>query len=418
MKTNKLIRIFSLLYFFVVSSLSVLSQEPARDYITVSGIVKDKQTRKKLVAVNVSIPQTGIGTVTNDDGYFSIKIKDSLQAKKLQISHIGYVNLMYPIGRKDMEEVELFLRPDANVLAEVTVLGGDARALVEEAISKISENYPMKENLLTGFYREIIRKRRRYINISEAVIYIYKTPYTHGDERDRVQIYKGRKLLSQKAGDTLAVKLEGGPNLSLHIDLVKNNDLMFDETEMNNYSFRFGEPVMIDNKPHYEVKFQPQFLLPYALYYGSLYIDKETKTVSRAKFNLNMDDRTKATRAMLRKKPFGLRFKPQKMTFLVAYKKHNGRSYLNYFRNEVRFKCDWKRRLFSTSYTIFSEMVVTDRQDSGFSKISYKESFKSRHSLSDKVGNFYDVDFWEDYNIIEPTESLEKAVKKLKKQYK
>lgn len=418
MKTTNLIGIFSLLFFFVLSSLSVLAQESVSDFITVSGIVKDKQTRKKLTSVNVSIPQTGIGTVTNDDGYFSIKIKDSLQVDNLQVSHIGYVNLMYPIGRTDMEEVEIFLTPDANVLAEVTVLGGDARGLVEEAISKISENYPTKENLLTGFYREIIRKRRRYINISEAVVYIYKTPYTQGIGRDRVQIYKGRKLLSQKAGDTLVVKLEGGPNLSLYVDLVKNMDLMFDKTEMDNYSFRFGEPVIIDNKPHYKVKFQPQFLLPYALYYGSLYIDKETKTVSRAEFNLSMDDRTKATRAMLRKKPFGLRFKPQKMTFLVAYKQHDGRSYLNYIRNEVRFKCDWKRRLFSTSYAIFSEMVVTDRKDSDFSKISYKESFKSRHSLSDKVGNFYDADFWGDYNIIEPTESLEKAVKKLKKQYK
>ena len=106
------------------------------------------------------------------------------------------------------------------------------------------------------------------------------------------------------------------------------------------------------------------------------------------------------------------------MTFLVAYKQNDGRSYLNYVRNEVRFKCDWKRRLFSTSYTVFSEMVVTDRKEDDFSRISYKESFKSGHSLSDKVGNFYDEDFWRGYNIIEPTESLENAVNKLKKQYK
>jgi hypothetical protein len=29
--------------------------------------------------------------------------------------------------------------------------------------------------------------------------------------------------------------------------------------------------------------------------------------------------------------------------------------------------------------------------------------------------DFYDKNFWEDYNIIEPTESLEQAVGKLKK---
>lgn len=134
--------------------------------------------------------------------------------------------------------------------------------------------------------------------------------------------------------------------MSLYIDLIKNKELLLDKAEMENYSFRFGEPVMIDNRPHHQVNFQPRLLLPYALYFGSLYIDKETMAITRAEFNLSMDDRSKATRAMLRKKPFGLRFKPEQMTFLIAYKQHDGRSYLNYVRNEVRFKCDWKRRLF------------------------------------------------------------------------
>lgn len=418
MKTNVLIRFILWVAFFLAGEVSLFAQELENNYITVSGVVKDKQTNKKLVSVNVSIPQTSVGTVTNADGYFSIKVKDSLQAKNLEFSHIGYTNVLYPVGQTDIDNAEIFLLPNANILAEVTVMGGDARGIVEEAIEKIAMNYPAKENLLTGFYREVIQKRKRYINISEAVVHIFKTPYTRGFEHDRVQVFKGRKLLSQKAGDTLVVKLEGGPNLSLYIDLIKNKELLLDKTEMENYSFRFGEPIMIDNKPHHQVNFQPRLLLPYALYYGSLYIDKETMTITRAEFNLSMDDRSKATQAMLRKKPFGLRFKPEQMTFLVAYKRHDGRSYLNYVRNEVRFKCDWKRRLFSTSYTVFSEMVVTERKEDDFSRISYKDSFKSGHSLSDKVGNFYDEDFWGGYNIIEPTESLENAVNKLKKQYK
>ncbi len=418
MKTNVLIRFILWVAFFVAGEVSLFAQDTENNYITVSGVVKDKQTNKKLVSVNVSIPQTSVGTVTNADGYFSIKVKDSLQAKNLEFSHIGYANVLYPVGQTDIDNAEIFLLPNANILAEVTVMGGDARGIVEEAIEKIAMNYPAKENLLTGFYREVIQKRKRYINISEAVVHIFKTPYTRGFEHDRIQVFKGRKLLSQKAGDTLVVKLEGGPNLSLYIDLIKNQELLLDKAEMENYSFRFGEPVMIDNRPHHQVNFQPRLLLPYALYYGSLYIDKETMTITRAEFNLSMDDRSKATQAMLRKKPFGLRFKPEQMTFLVAYKRHDGRSYLNYVRNEVRFKCDWKRRLFSTSYTVFSEMVVTERKEDDFSRISYKDSFKSGHSLSDKVGNFYDEDFWGGYNIIEPTESLENAVNKLKKQYK
>ena len=92
---------------------------------------------------------------------------------------------------------------------------------------------------------------------------------------------------------------------------------------------------------------------------------------------------------------------------------------MNYVRNEVRFKCDWKRRLFSTGYTILSEIVITDeRMQPDVMAISRKQSFKQGQSLSDKVDDFRDENFWQDYNIIEPTESLESAVDKLKKKQK
>ena len=58
---------------------------------------------------------------------------------------------------------------------------------MEEAIKKIPENYSKKTNMLTGFYRETAQKGRRYINISEAVIDVYKTPYHEAIDRDRVQ---------------------------------------------------------------------------------------------------------------------------------------------------------------------------------------------------------------------------------------
>ena len=180
MKTNAFIRFILWSAFFVAGGVSLFAQEFKNNYITVNGVVKDKQTNKKLVSVNVSIPQTNIGTVTNADGYFSIKVKDSLQAKNLEFSHIGYANMLYPLTKKDVEKAEIFLIPNTNVLAEVTVMGGDARRIVEEAIDKIAMNYPVKENLLTGFYREVIQKRKRYINISEAVVQIFKTPYAFG----------------------------------------------------------------------------------------------------------------------------------------------------------------------------------------------------------------------------------------------
>lgn len=398
-------------------SMSLQAQDTSANYITISGVVKDQKSNKKLEYVTITVPGTNIGTITNTDGEFSIKIKTGLKAKALEASYIGYSNAKYPI-KGDEHDITIYLTPNVSLLKDVIVEAVDARKLVEEAIGKIATNNSTDPNMLTGFYRETVKKRRNYINISEAILEIYKTSYNQRISGDRVQVYKGRKLLSPKPSDTLIVKLQGGPNLSAFLDVVKNPELILDVNTLSDYKFEIEESAMLNERPHYVVSFTPQVVYPYPLHYGKLYIDKQSLAFSRAEFKLSMDDRNKATQAILRKKPFNLRFKPEEVSFLVTYKLQDGKSYLNYVWSEVKFKCDWKRRLFSTGYTIVSEMVVTDRKDQDVAKIPGKQVFKDTYALSDKVGNFYDSDFWEDYNIIEPTESLENAVTKLKKQYK
>lgn len=394
------------------------AQEETESFIIISGVVKDQKNKRNLEYVNVSVPGTNVGTVTNADGEFSLKVVKSLQTNTVQVSHIGYLNTLIPINGRDIDGLTILLTPNTNLLDEIIVRARDPRYIVEEAIKKIPVNYSQNNNLFTGFYRETAQKGRRYINISEAIIDIYKTPYSDMNvDRDRVQVYKGRKLLSQRSSDTLIVKLLGGPNLSVFVDIVKNPDILLDPQMLPYYSFKMEESVMLDERHHYVISFKPQAILPYALYEGTLYIDREKLSFSRAEFNLNMDDRNKATQAILKKKPFGLRFRPVEVSFLVNYKDVNGATYLSYIRNEVRFRCDWKRKLFATNYTINSEMVVTDGKIAD-AAIPYKMSFKQNQSLSDKVVDFIDEDFWGSYNIIAPTESLESAVTKLRKQQK
>lgn len=387
-------------------------------FITISGIVKDKQSKKRLGYVNISVPGTSVGTITNEEGEFTIKVRQSLQARQVEVSHIGYLNDVIPLTGKNLSDYTVWLEPNTNTLAEVIIRANDPRIIVQEALRKVDVNYLTTGSMLTGFYRETAQKGRRYINISEAIIDIYKTSYKgRSVDRDRVQIYKGRKLLSQKASDTLAIKLLGGPNLSVYVDVVKNPDLLLSPEILPYYAFRMEESTMLNDRPHYVISFASAVILPYALYEGKLFIDKERLSFSRAEFALNMDDQVKATEAILRRKPFGLRFKPLEVSFLVTYKEQEGITRLSYIRNEVRFKCDWKRKLFSTNYTVVSEMVVTDGREAQ-SGIPYRFAFKADQSLSDKVLDFADESFWGAYNIIEPTESLENAVNKLKKQQK
>lgn len=393
------------------------AQGDAGDYLTITGMVKDKENKRKLENVNVSVPGSSIGTVTNADGQFSLKVKSAEAIKDLEISHIGYQNIHVPLEKESLSDVVVWMTPHTNLLNEVVVYANEPRLIVEQAIKKIPVNYSANNNMLTGFYRETVQKGRRYISISEAVVDIYKTAYQDRNaDHDKVQIHRGRRILSPKLSDTLAVKVMGGPNLSVYLDVVKNGDALLNKEGLRNYDFWMEEPVFISNRLHYVIRFYPRVLLTYALFHGKLYIDREKLSLTRAEFNLDMENKTKAIEAILYKKPVGLRFKPQELSFLVTYKNQGDKTYLNYICNGMRFKCDWKRRLFSSGYTVFSEMVVTDRKEVDWNVISNRKAFAPQQIFYDKVEEYWNADFWKTYNIIEPTESLEHAVDKLKKQ--
>jgi hypothetical protein len=399
----------------LLATTSSLSAQVGESFYTVSGVVKDAQTKKTLGYVNVSVPGTNIGTVTNSDGEFVLKIKTSLQAKEVEFSHLAYKNARIAVDGINSEKV-VSLVPNPRMLKEVVIRPELPRQLIDQAIDRIPSNYSKNPDLFTGFYRETAQKGKRYIQVSEAVVNLYKSSYSHSLSRDRVRIFKGRELLSQKASDTLAVKLMGGPTLAVMLDVVKNPDVLLDKEILQSYSYTMEDPVSIDNRLQYVISFKPSVILPIALYNGKYYIDQETLAFTRVEFSLDMQDIDKAINMMLVKKPVGLRFKPSEFSFLITYKQQNGIYYLNYVRSEAKFKCDWKRRLFSSKYDLVSEMVATDRTVQPAEAISYKESFKSDQSFTDKVSAFYDNSYWESYNIIAPTESLDAAVNKLRKQ--
>lgn len=393
----------------------------AQGGLLVTGIVKDKESRKALANVNIAVQGSNVGTVTNADGVFSLKVSQEELSRGVVVSHLGYQNTLVSAEAltKSQKRLTIWLTPTVLTLEMVNVYGGDPLALVEQAIRRVPQNYAPNDHLFSAFYRETIQKRNRYIGISEAVADVYKTSYqTRDASRERVQILKGRRLESQKKSDTLAVKIAGGPNMPIYLDVAKNDEELLDVNMLHCYRFSMQLSMSIDDRMQYVVAFEPRVVLDYPLYTGLLYIDQQTLTLTRAEFQLDLSNKEKAVRHILRKKPAGLRFKLNEVSYLTTYRYQEGRAYLNYLRNFIRFKCDWKKRLFSSTFTTTTEMVMVDRTDHPEERIDSKDAFKQKDIFYDVVEEYWSEDFWKDYNIIEPTESLESAVKKLKKQRK
>jgi hypothetical protein len=64
-----------------------------------------------------------------------------------------------------------------------------------------------------------------------------------------------------------------------------------------------------------------------------------------------------------------------------------------------------------------SELAITDRTYEGIEKFAAKERFKSNDVMDEKVYIFFDEDFWEGYNVIEPDQSIESAIRRLNRLY-
>ncbi len=396
-----------LLSLFTCQALSA-QQDTLRLGYTVQGRVVDAQSGRALESVHVSIPGRHQATVTNADGDFTLKSDRPIP--EILCSCLGYRSQRQKAGT----DVTVRMHRESLELKEASIISGDPKSIVLAALDRIWDTYCTEPELLECFYRETLQKRSRYTYVAEAVARLYKNRYDGSVLRDAAALEKSRILVSQRKTDTLSVKTMGGPTQAITHDVVKNRDILFAPEDLQLYQFQMETPAYIGDRLQFVIGMSPALPADYALYNCKLYIDREYLTFTRVEASLDMSDKVKATRMILVRKPLTLRFFPEEATIVLNYRLSDGKSRLEYFRSTMRFACDWRKRLFKTRYTAVNELVITDVRDQA-TPIPRSERFRLKETLNDKAPEFQDPDFWKDYNIIEPSESLEHAIGRLRK---
>ena len=427
MKTIKHISLFAalLLAAFTVQNASAgnffsKKKNDQQNLITIKGKVVDAESGTPLVFATVAVMETNVAIITNIDGEFTLKIGESITSKNLEVTFLGYRNKTIPIsdlkdnGAKNV--IELVSAPIP--IKEIIVKPLDPVDIVRKAIAGISKNYESEPNLMTAFYRETIRKNRTYVSIGEAVVEIFKAPYANDVRSDGARIYKGRKSADVQKMDTVLFKLQGGPVSVLQLDIAKNTESILTKEAMEYYNYLLSGVIEIDNKPHYVIDFKQRPSVDIPLFMGSLFIEMETYGITEVEFGFNMEDKEAAAAIFIRKKPVGMKVIPEIATYRTKYREQDGKLHFAYSRAEVKFKVDWNKRLFNTYYTTMSEIAVTDRTDQEVIKFAGKDKIKYTDVFSEKVGAFNDPEYWGDYNVIEPDQSIESAIRRLSKKLK
>jgi len=267
---------------------------------------------------------------------------------------------------------------------------------------------------MTAFYRESIKKGRKNASLSEAILEIYKNP-TRSSRKDNIKLIKSRKNTNYSRLDTLALKLQGGPFSTLYTDLMKYPEYVFTDENMEYYEFSFDGKSQIDNHLVYVLNFKqkPNVLSPF--YYGKLYVDVESLALLRADYQLNVSNKTLTSAMFVKKKPKKVRAYPLEASYRVDYREKNGKWQYGYSNIKLVFRVKWKGRLFNSTYSLDSEMLITDWQQNT-TEVKPRQTLKSNVILTDEASGFSDPEFWGEYNIIEPEKSIETAIKKISRQ--
>lgn len=90
--------------------------------ITIQGSVVNQSDKKPIAFANIGIVNTGIGTISNEDGSFSLKVPTPNLKDTLCLSGIGFINKNIPIQSFLTQEIVVYLKEHVTLLNSVTVI--------------------------------------------------------------------------------------------------------------------------------------------------------------------------------------------------------------------------------------------------------------------------------------------------------
>lgn len=200
MTFQKLFR-FTMLCALCCFSLSVFSQEELKSKII------DFGTLMPIESASIYVQNTAIGTVSNADGKFAIRIPLEYVKDTLIISSIGYKSFKIPVNEFDNSQ-DVYLEDDVATLDEVVLVvetrpktGND---IVLRALKRLPDNMPEHPYLQKGFLRHKERNKKEFKWLIESAITVYDSAAQSNSAKHlKVNVDQVRKSYDLRDVDSL-----------------------------------------------------------------------------------------------------------------------------------------------------------------------------------------------------------------------
>lgn len=130
----------------------------ASGQVILQGRVVDVQNSTPVSFANISISNTSIGTASDENGEFQLKLAPSASEEKIVVSSIGYHNALISIDsilKLSNKEITINLKPFTHYLGEVVISEKRLRPdeLLKEAIAAIPQTI-LRNRLISSSIRE------------------------------------------------------------------------------------------------------------------------------------------------------------------------------------------------------------------------------------------------------------------------
>ena len=381
-----------LFWFLFLLAIPTLAQESP----VLRGRVLDADTHQPIPNAQVGIADNRLGTSTNLDGRFALRVPGAYQVSELEVALLGYRKYRRALPPLPGPELLIELQISPASLGTVSVTAS-AEGIIREAVARIPRNYPVRPTQLTGFYRESDDEAagRHYDYLVEGQLRVYKPGYQHSSEAGQTQVLESRRVdLRPARPDGLArpgINWMAGALVPHRFDFVRNRAEFINPAHFRDYQYRFSPQTTFQGRAVYVITFAPRPGTDRANFAGEVYIDERSYALLGAAWH--------RTPAGIRRENL-LVFEATERAYRADYQRYAGRYYL---------KSIWYntlgRPVAGQVRHHLAEYVTTAIDTAGAQPPTYLE--RSQYAdifLKNPVP--YDSTFWQHYTTLLPPDAL------------
>lgn len=388
---------------------SAVSMKPG----VVSGTLIDEETKEPLFFATIALKNKGKGTVSNENGEFRMNITPDLYSDTLSVSYLGYFGREIPVKQAIGNDMVIKMRREYISIPEIIIRNQIPQEIIGKARKLLPKNYGDRPAMMTGFYREGVLRKNELQTYSEAVLRIFKSPYSNTFLGDQINVFKSRKIDNANSRDTLAIRLKAGLSTCLELDGAKNIFDFISPESMNDYTYRLADIVTYADESAYAIEFEQKPSIELPLFKGTIYINTSDFGIYGAEFEINPLMINKIKESFVTSSSKGFNTWPVSVKYSVSYRKMNDRYFLNHVRGDLLFNSRQKKKLFNSQFKVFFELAITEIELNNVKRFE-REELAPIHSVFSKTITSYDPLFWGDQDFLKPEENLLQALKNMK----